>query len=79
MNIFFRIFQILFTLFLAVFLLGGLAIVIIQLVGVVSLSESVVTWASSALAPWTFAAATLCAVCAFVLRYRGKQEEVNVD
>lgn len=70
MNSIFKLFSILFYVFLAAFLLGGLALVGIQAVGLVTGSGDTITGAKAALAPWVFGAATLCAVSAFVLGYR---------
>lgn len=69
MNAVFNLFRVLFAVFLAAFLLGGLAIVVIQFFGIVTLSESTVTGVNTVLAPVTFVASTACALCAFVLRY----------
>lgn len=69
MNVVQKIFRMLFVLFLTAFLIGGALIVAVQTVGVVALSESIVIGAKDVIAPWAFISATLCAVCAFVLRY----------
>lgn len=74
MQAIFRIFDVLFFVFMALFMVGGVAIVATQTFGVVSLSGSVVLGVENWLAPVTFACATACAVCAFVLNYRRKPE-----
>lgn len=70
MNSIFKLFSVLFAVFLVAFLIGGTLIVGVQTVGVILLSEDLVTGATRNIAPWAFGSATLCAVCAFVLRYR---------
>ncbi|ANE04547.1 hypothetical protein [Corynebacterium crudilactis] len=69
MNSIFKLFRVLFVVFLVSFLIGGTLIVGVQTVGVIMLNEGIVTSATRNIAPWAFVAATLCAVCAFVLRY----------
>lgn len=70
MNSLFRIVEVLFWVFLAGLLLGGLVIVGGQLAGVIALNESTVVNVSEVAGPWAFSSATLCGVCAFVLRYK---------
>lgn len=74
MQAIFRIFDVLFFVFMALFMVGGVAIVATQTFGVISLSGSIVLGVEDWLAPVTFACATACAVCAFVLNYRHKPE-----
>ena len=69
MNIIFSLIQKLFFLFMALFLIGGVAIVATQIFGVFAQSGEIVTGVNNWLAPVTFACATLCALCAFVLNY----------
>lgn len=66
----FAVVQILFYLFLAVFLLGGVGIVATQSVGVLAHNGSIVLSVKQWLAPMTYGCASLCALCAFVLNYR---------
>lgn len=70
----FRVVEVLFWVFLAGLLVGGLLIVGGQTMGVASLSESVVVNVSEVVGPWAFSSATLCGVCAFILRYKPESE-----
>lgn len=70
MNACFKLFRILFFVFLIAFMVGGVALVGLQAIGLFATSGEIVTGAKSHLAPWVFGAATLCAICAFVLGYR---------
>lgn len=65
----FKFFQVLFYVFMVLFLIGGAAIVIIQTFGIVTASGGTVTEVNEWLSPWVFSCATACAVCAFVLNY----------
>lgn len=69
MNPFFKLFKYLFVFFLATFLVGGLVIVLSQTVGLIMLDGERITAVKENIAPWVFGAATLCAICAFVLGY----------
>ncbi|MBZ8178405.1 hypothetical protein GP475_08440 [Corynebacterium poyangense] len=69
MTIFFQICRILFLIFLALFLLGGVVIVVTQAVGLILLQGDIVSGVTKTLAPWVFSAATCCAVTALLLRY----------
>lgn len=69
MNPFFKLFKFLFLFFLATFLVGGLIIVFSQTVGLFMLDGEMITMVKKTIAPWVFGAATLCAICAFVLSY----------
>lgn len=60
-------------LFLAAFLIGGVAIVGVQALGLFTLSNELVTGATKSIAPYAFWASTLCAVCAFILTYAPKK------
>lgn len=71
----FSLVRVLFFVFLALFLLGGVAIVGTQALGVLLLNGGMVTGATKTLAPWVFSAATVCSVCAFVLRYQPSAEK----
>lgn len=79
MNTFFKIANFLFRMLLVVFLVGGAIIVVGQLLGVFLLSESIVVQVSDLVAPWTFAAATLCALCAFISRYQPDSSGQDVE
>lgn len=70
----FSLFRVLFFVFLAIFLIGGVVIVGTQALGVFLLNGGMVTGATKLLAPWVFSAATVCSVCAFVLRYQPAKE-----
>lgn len=70
MSAIFNAVRVLFYLFMALFLIGGVAIVATQTVGVALLNGNIVLGVENWLAPATFTCATLCAVCAFVLNYR---------
>ena len=74
MQAIFRVCEVLFFSFMALFMLGGVAIIATQFFGVVSLNGSTVLGVENWLAPVTFACATACAVCAFVLNYRPKPQ-----
>lgn len=65
----FKFVQVLFYIFMALFLIGGLGIVVIQTFGILSASGETVTGVNDWLSPWVFSCATACAVCAFVLNY----------
>ncbi|WP_304323934.1 hypothetical protein [Corynebacterium frankenforstense] len=67
----------LFFFFLAAFLLLGAVIVLGQLVGVFFGSGSVVVGLSEGLGPWAFAASTLCALCAFGLKYQPEHRRLR--
>ncbi|QPK79657.1 hypothetical protein G7Y31_02825 [Corynebacterium lizhenjunii] len=69
MKALFTFIQVLFFIFLALFLIGGVAIVATQALGVITLNGAIVTGVKAWLAPATFTCATLCAVCAFILNY----------
>lgn len=75
MKLVFKIVEVLFFLFLALFLLGGVAIIFTQSLGIVTLNSSLVVGVDDWLAPVTYACATLCAICAFVLKYRSKKSK----
>lgn len=75
MKLVFKIVEVLFFLFLALFLLGGVAIIFTQSLGIVTLNSSLVVGVDDCLAPVTYACATLCAICAFVLKYRPKKSK----
>ncbi|EFM43852.1 MULTISPECIES: hypothetical protein [Corynebacterium] len=75
MKLVFKIVEVLFFLFLALFLLGGVAIIFTQSLGIVTLNSSLVVGVDDWLAPVTYACATLCAICAFVLKYRPKKSK----
>ena len=70
MNAFFKLFRILFFVFLIAFMVGGVVLVGLQTVGLFATSGDLITGVKSHLAPWVFGSATLCAICAFVLGYR---------
>lgn len=70
MSAIFKIFRVLFYVFLAAFLIGGFVLVGLQGLGLVMGSGDMVTGVDDKLAPWVFGAATLCALAAFVLGYR---------
>lgn len=61
--------RILFFLFMALFLLGGVGIIATQTFGIITTNGAIVTGVKDWLAPVTFSCATLCAVCAFILNY----------
>ncbi|QXQ11814.1 hypothetical protein [Paeniglutamicibacter sp. Y32M11] len=61
--------KVLFLLFLAAFMLGGLILVTGQVVGVLTLNGALVSGSKAALSGATFAAATAAGLCAFVLQY----------
>ncbi|WBT08701.1 hypothetical protein PAB09_12735 [Corynebacterium sp. SCR221107] len=69
----FKLVRVLFYLFLAAFLIGGVAIVGVQALGLFTLSNELVTGATKSIAPYAFWASTLCAVCAFILTYAPKK------
>ena len=75
MKLVFKIVEVLFFLFLALFLLGGVAIIFTQSLGIVTLNSSLVVGVDDWLAPVTYACATLCVICAFVLKYRPKKSK----
>ncbi|PAT09805.1 hypothetical protein CKJ80_09495 [Corynebacterium hadale] len=77
MSTIFKTFRVLFYLFLAAFLIGGLALVSLQGLGLLMGSGDMVTGVNDALAPWVFGAATLCALSAFVLGYRPEAREAR--
>lgn len=70
----FRIIDFFFWLFLISLLVGGVIIVGGQLIGVFGLSQNLVVQSSEIFGPWAFASATLCGVCAFLMRYRPKTQ-----
>lgn len=74
-----RLMKILFLFFLALFMIGGTAIVGTQLAGVLSLNGDLVSGAKQVLYPWTFSFATACALCAFVLQYSKEYKEDEQD
>lgn len=69
MNPFFKLFKALFLIFLALFLVGGLFVVLVQTVGLITLDGEQITNVKKTIAPWVFGCATLCALSAFVLSY----------
>lgn len=69
-----KIVRTLFYIFLTAFLVGGVAIVSLQALGVLFLSNALVTGATEAIAPYAFWACTLCAVCAFILTYQNEDK-----
>lgn len=69
MNYFFKLFKVLFLVFLVAFLVGGLCIVLVQTVGLFTLDGERISQVKDTFAPWVFACATLCALSAFVLSY----------
>ncbi|GAA1180164.1 hypothetical protein CGLAUT_12035 [Corynebacterium glaucum] len=69
MNAFFKLFKYVFLFLLVTFLVGGLLIVLAQTAGLFMLDGGLITTVKKSLAPWVFAAATLCAMSAFVLSY----------
>ncbi|OFP38063.1 hypothetical protein [Corynebacterium sp. HMSC071B10] len=77
MSAIFKIFRVLFYVFLAAFLIGGFVLVGLQAIGVFMGNGDVVTGVNDALAPWVFGAATLCALAAFVLGYRPKARQAR--
>lgn len=80
MRLVFKMVDVLFWVFLALLLLGGLVIVGGQTVGVFGLSESLVVGISDNAGPWVYSCATLCGVFAFLTRYRPKEpHERRVD
>lgn len=74
MKMVFSAFQVLFFVFMALFLIGGVCIILTQTFGIVIGSGDVVSGVEHWLAPVTYSCATLCAVCAFVLTYRPKPQ-----
>lgn len=64
-----KVIKVLFLLFLAAFMLGGLMLVAGQVVGVLTLNGALVGGSKDALSGVTFAAATAAGLCAFVLQY----------
>ena len=77
MKMVFSAFQVLFFVFMALFLIGGVCIILTQTFGIVIGSGDVVSGVENWLAPVTFSCATLCAVCAFVLTYRPKSQGIK--
>lgn len=69
MKAFFGIFRILFFVFMALFLVGGVAVIGIQTLGIVTANGEMVAGVKDWLNPGVFGAATACAVCALVLNY----------
>lgn len=65
----FKFVQVLFYIFMALFLIGGVCIVVVQSFGIISASGETVTGVNGWLSPWVFSSATACAVCAFILNY----------
>ncbi|WP_411732070.1 hypothetical protein [Paeniglutamicibacter sp.] len=61
--------KLMFLLFLAAFMLGGLILVTGQIVGVLTLNGALVGGSKDVLSGITFAAATAAGLCAFVLQY----------
>lgn len=74
MSAIFNAVRVLFYLFMALFLIGGVAIVATQTVGIALLNGEIVLGVENWLAPVTFTCATLCAVCAFILNYERKPQ-----
>lgn len=74
MDTFMKIVRVLFYVFLVAFLVGGVAIVGLQALGVLFLSNSLVTGATATIAPYAFWCCTLCAICAFILTYQPKDK-----
>jgi hypothetical protein len=70
--------KVLFLLFLAAFMLGGLILVGGQMVGVLTLNGALVSGSRDALSGITFAAATAAGLSAFVLQY-SKSTEAEED
>lgn len=77
MSAIFKIFRVLFYVFLAAFLIGGFVLVGLQGLGLVMGSGDMVTGVDDKLAPWVFGAATLCALAAFVLGYRPEARQAR--
>lgn len=77
MSAIFKIFRVLFYVFLAAFLIGGFVLVSLQAIGLFMGSGEVVTGVNDKLAPWVFGAATLCALAAFVLGYRPEARQAR--
>ena len=77
MSAVFKIFRVLFYIFLIAFLVGGLALVGLQGIGLLLGNGGIVTGVDDSLAPWVFGAATLCALSAFVLGYRPEAREAR--
>ncbi|MDO5032003.1 hypothetical protein [Corynebacterium sp.] len=75
MKAFFSVVEALFFLLLALFLLGGVAIIATQSFGIITASQARVVGVDDWLAPATYTCATLCAICAFILNYRPKKKD----
>lgn len=70
--------KVMFLLFLAAFMLGGLILVTGQVIGVLTLNGALVGGSKDVLSGITFAAATAAGLCAFVLQY-SKSTAVEED
>ncbi|QCB27442.1 hypothetical protein [Corynebacterium endometrii] len=74
MKALFKLIRILFFIFMGLFLIGGVAIIATQTFGIISADGDIVTGVNDWLSPLTFALATACAMCAFVLNYEPGNE-----
>lgn len=69
MTVIFKFVQVLFYIFMALFLIGGVGIVAVQTFGILTSAGDTVVGVNDWLSPWVFSFATACAVCAFILNY----------
>lgn len=66
----FRLADVVFWVALVALLLGGLAVILGQTVGVFISDGALMESMTDDLGPWVFTSATVCGIAAFVLQYR---------
>lgn len=74
MNIFFAIIRTLFLFTLFCFVAGGMLIVAVQTAGLIGMQPGWVTDIYEQFSPWVFSASSICAILAFVLKFRPHPE-----